>query len=72
MAEEFEKQAVTIDDVEYYFEDLPKEVQHALLQIGYTRSKVEEMQLEVQKYEMMQIGYVQMLKEEMEKYKSEE
>ena len=42
------------------------------MQIGYTRNKAEEMQLEVQKYEMMQIGYVQMLKEEMEKYKSGE
>lgn len=69
---EFEKQTVTIDDVDYYYEDLPAGVQHALVQIGYTRNMIEESQLNAQKYEMMQIGYVQMLKEEMEKFKSGE
>lgn len=69
---EFEKQLVTIDEEEYYYEDLPQGVQHALMQIGYTRNMIDESKLEVQKYEMMQIGYVQMLKEEMQKYKSGE
>ena len=69
---EFEKQLVTIDEEEYYYEDLPQGVQHALMQIGYTRNMIEESQLNAQKYEMMQIGYVQMLKDEMEKYKSGE
>ena len=69
---EFEKQTVTIDDVEYFFEDLPEGVRHALVQIGYTRNMVEESKLETQKYEMMQVGYVQMLKEEMERYKAGE
>jgi hypothetical protein len=69
---EFEKQAVTIDDVEYFVEDLPEAVQHALVQIGYTRNMIDETKLQVQKYEMMQIGYIQMLKEEMDKYKAGE
>jgi len=69
---EFEKQLVTIDEVEYYYEDLPQGVQHALMQIGYTRNMVEDSQLNAQKYEMMQVGYVQMLKDEMEKFKAGE
>lgn len=69
---EFEKQTVTIDDVDYYYEDLPQGVQHAIAQIGYTRNMIEESTLEIQKYEMMQRGYTEMLKEEMEKFKAGE
>jgi hypothetical protein len=68
--QEFEKQQVTIDGVDYYYEDLPKGIQHVLGQIGYARGMKEDTELEVQRYEMMQAGYVVQLKEEMERYLS--
>tara|TARA_B110000977_G_scaffold191932_1_gene264740 strand:+ start:547 stop:777 length:231 start_codon:yes stop_codon:yes gene_type:complete len=71
-AVEYKKEEVTIDDEVYYFEDLPEQVRHALVQIAHTRSKVEELELDTQRYNMMQAGYVNLLREGMEEFKKED
>jgi|TARA_B110000908_G_scaffold91084_1_gene108145 hypothetical protein len=70
-AAEYKKEEVTIDDEVYYFEDLPEQVRHSLVQIGHTRAKIEELELETQRYNMMQSGYVSLLREGMEEFKQE-
>lgn len=68
----FEKHAVTIDEVEYYYEDLPELVQHAITQLSHCTDESNRLKLELQRVEMQQIGYTTMLKEGMEKFKSGE
>jgi hypothetical protein len=67
---EFEKQEVTIDDVTYYYEDLPETIRHILGEVSVCRSKKEELEKDIQRADMMQAGYVSALKEEMDKYLS--
>ena len=68
-AVEYEKQEVTIDNETYFFEDLPQQVQHGLSQISLVRSRKERAILDVQEIEMMEAGYVNMLKEAMIEFK---
>lgn len=67
-----EQQTITIDDVDYVYENLPEQVKHAIVQIQFCRNKMQEAKLEEEKYDMMQIGYVQMLKDGMDAYKAEQ
>ena len=58
---------VTIDDVEYVFEDLPQDVQNILAELNYVNEKLNDLQVEQQRHEMMRRGYVTQLAEEMKK-----
>lgn len=58
---------VTIDDVEYVFEDLPQDVQNILAELNYVNDKVNDLQVEQQRHEMMRRGYTAQLAEEMKK-----
>ena len=58
---------VTIDDVEYVFEDLPQDVQNILAELNYVNDKVNDLQVEQQRHEMMRRGYIAQLAEEMKK-----
>ena len=58
---------VTIDDVEYVFEDLPQDVQNILAELNYVNDKVNNLQVEQQRHEMMRRGYTAQLAEEMKK-----
>ena len=66
------KDVVTIDEVEYVVEDLSDEVRHVLSQIQYTRDESHKAQLEQQRAEMMQRGYVAELAEAMKRMNNEE
>lgn len=58
---------VTIDDVEYVFEDLPQDVQNILAELNFINDKVNELNVEVQRHDMMKRGYITQLAEEMKK-----
>jgi|SaaInl85LU_5_DNA_1037374.scaffolds.fasta_scaffold135737_1 hypothetical protein len=58
---------VTIDDVEYVFEDLPQDVQNILAELSYVNDKINDLGVEQQRHEMMRIGYTTKLGEEMKK-----
>lgn len=58
---------VTIDDVEYVFEDLPQDVQNILAELSYVNEKINDLQVEQQRHEMMRRGYTAQLGEEMKK-----
>ena len=58
---------VTIDDVEYVFEDLPQDVQNILAELNYVNDKVNDLQVEQQRHEMMRRGYTAQLAEEVKK-----
>jgi hypothetical protein len=62
-----ERNMVTIDDVEYVFEDLPQDVQNILAELSYTNEKINDLQVEQQRHEMMRLGYTSTLGEEMKK-----
>lgn len=62
-----ERNMVTIDDVEYVFEDLPQDVQNILAELSYTNEKINDLQVEQQRHEMMRLGYTSKLGEEMKK-----
>jgi hypothetical protein len=68
----YEKHAITIDNVEYYYEDLPEVVQHSVTQLSHCTDELNRLKLELQRVEMQQIGYTTMLKEGMEQFKSGE
>lgn len=65
-----EQNMVTIDDIEYVFEDLPEPVQHTLGQIQYTREQVAKANLEAQRFEMMQRGYIAELADRMRDFQA--
>ena len=65
-----EQNTVTIDDVEYIFEDLPEAIQHVLGQIQYSRDAVQNATLEVQRLEMMQRGYIAELADRMREFQA--
>lgn len=62
-----DRNMVTIDDVEYVFEDLPQDVQNILAELSYTNEKINDLQVEQQRHEMMRLGYTSKLGEEMKK-----
>jgi hypothetical protein len=62
---------VTIDEVEYLVDDLSDEVRHVLSQIQYTRDQSHTAQLEQQRAEMMQRGYIAELAEAMKRMNNE-
>jgi hypothetical protein len=62
-----ERNIVTIDDVEYVFEDLPKDVQNILAELSYVSEKINDLQVEQQRHEMMRAGYTTQLAQEMKK-----
>lgn len=64
-------QIVTIDEVEYKFDDLPYEVKHILSQIQFTRDEAYKAELEKQRAYMMQRGYVSELGDAMSRWKDE-
>lgn len=64
-------QIVTIDEVEYKFDDLPYEVKHILSQIQFTRDEAYKAELEKQRADMMQRGYVSELGDAMSRWKDE-
>jgi Mg2+ and Co2+ transporter CorA len=62
---------VTIDEVEYLVDDLSDEVRHVLSQIQYTRDQSHTAQLEQQRADMMQRGYIAELAEAMKRMNNE-
>jgi hypothetical protein len=70
LVKEKERATVTIDEEEYIFDDLPEALQHCLVQIQEVRVLTDTASLEVQRYEMMQRGYVADLADQMDAYKS--
>jgi len=62
---------VTIDEVEYLVDDLSDEVRHVLSQIQYTRDQSHTAQLEQQRADMMQRGYIAELAEAMKRMDNE-
>lgn len=65
--EQIKKQTVTIDDVEYVFEELPQDVQNILAELSYVNEKINDLDVEKQRHEMMRRGYTAQLAEEMKK-----
>jgi len=65
-----EQNTVTIDDIEYVFEDLPEEIQNTLAEIQYTRDAMAKAQIEAQRAEMTQRGYIARLADLMSEYRS--
>lgn len=65
--EQIKKQKVTIDAVEYVFEDLPQDVQNILAELSYVNDKINDLGVEQQRHEMMKRGYTTQLAEEMKK-----
>jgi hypothetical protein len=62
-----ERNMVTIDDVEYVFEDLPQDVQNILAELSYVTDKINDLGVEQQRHDMMRIGYTTKLGELMNK-----
>jgi hypothetical protein len=62
-----ERNMVTIDDVEYVFEDLPQDVQNILAELSYVNDKINDLGVEQQRHDMMRIGYTTKLGELMNK-----
>ena len=58
---------VTIDDVEYVFEDLPEDVRNILAELNYVNEKINDLGVEQQRHEMMRSGYITVLGQEMKK-----
>ena len=62
-----ERNMVTIDDVEYVFEDLPEDVRNILAELNYVNEKINDLGVEQQRHEMMRSGYITVLGQEMKK-----
>ena len=62
-----ERNMVTIDDVEYVFEDLPEDVRNILAELSYVNEKINDLAVEQQRHEMMRSGYTAVLGQEMKK-----
>jgi hypothetical protein len=62
-----DRNMVTIDDVEYVFEDLPEDVRNILAELNYVNEKINDLGVEQQRHEMMRSGYITVLGQEMKK-----
>ena len=62
-----DRNMVTIDDVEYVFEDLPEDVRNILAELNYVNEKIDDLGVEQQRHEMMRSGYITVLGQEMKK-----
>lgn len=62
---EEQSNTITIDDVEYVYNDLPDKVKIVLSELSYCTTTLNNMQIEFNRLEMMKRGYTMELAEAM-------